>query len=366
MRGAGFFANDYAQARETFLRAAYRAGAATREFAHPSRGPDGGALATDVAWVGRHDAEDVVVVISGTHGVEGFCGSGIQVGWLDALHRSGPIGSAASLLIHAINPYGFAWLRRVTQEGVDLNRNFVDPQRPAPENPLYDEVADALVPPSLTGEIGKAADEQLAAVRQRVGELTFARTIAGGQYRHSRGLFYGGGGPTWSNVTTHQIIGDFLAGRTRVVVLDLHTGLGPYGYGELLINHAADSAGAERALAFWGESVATSLTGQTIPFVTDGPTHYGYNRALAHTEITFATVEFGTFDRATGRQALRADHWLHAYGDPLGPEAGPIRTAMRRQFFPDTADWKEAVLFRGRQVIRMAAAGLAGARAERA
>ena len=29
----------------------------------------------------------------------------------------------AVMMVHAINPYGFAWLRRTTEEGVDLNRN---------------------------------------------------------------------------------------------------------------------------------------------------------------------------------------------------------------------------------------------------
>jgi hypothetical protein len=69
-------------------------------------------------------------------------------------------------------------------------------------------------------------------------------------------------------------------------------------------------------------------------------------------------LEFGTFDRESGQRASRADHWLHKYGDPLGKEAAPVRAAMRRQLYPDTDDWKEAVLFRGHQVMRQAIAGM--------
>ena len=61
---------------------------------------------------------------------------------------------------------------------------------------------------------------------------------------------------------------------------------------------------------------------------------------------------------SAAKKAFRADHWLHKYGDPLGKEAGPIRAAMRRQFYPDTDDWKEAVLFRGHQIVRQAIAGV--------
>ena len=104
------------------------------------------------------------MTISATHGVEGFCGSGLQVDWLA---RKGPAalpGDTAALFVHAINPYGFAWLRRVTDEGNDLNRNYVDHGKPYPENPGYIEIADALVPPSLSGpefEAGRGEAEGL-------------------------------------------------------------------------------------------------------------------------------------------------------------------------------------------------------------
>ncbi len=44
----------------------------------------------------------------------------------------------AVVLIHAINPYGFAWIRRVNEDNVDLNRNCIDFGAAIPENPGYD------------------------------------------------------------------------------------------------------------------------------------------------------------------------------------------------------------------------------------
>ena len=88
--------------------------------------------------------------------------------------------------------------------------------------------------------------------------------------------------------------------------------------------------------------------------------NYGLNRVLVEpaTRLTMCTLEYGTFDRESGQKAFRADAWLHKYGDPLGKEAAPIRAAMRRQFYPETDDWKEAVLFRGHQLVRQALAGV--------
>ena len=89
-------------------------------------------------------------------------------------------------------------------------------------------------------------------------------------------------------------------------------------------------------------------------------TKQSLNRVLKEpqTRLTMCTLEYGTFDRESGQKAFRADHWLHKYGDPLGKEAEPVRKAMRRQFYPETDDWKEAVLFRGHQVVGQAIAGL--------
>src|ERR1700688_3064982 len=74
------------------------------------RGPAGEELATDVAWLGPADAARVLVTISGTHGAEGFAGAGIQTGsFRSGVARELPPDTALPA-VHAINPYGFAWI----------------------------------------------------------------------------------------------------------------------------------------------------------------------------------------------------------------------------------------------------------------
>src|SRR3954466_11012291 len=98
-------AGDYQQARTEFLDAAARRGARITHHEHPLRGPDGGELATDVAVLGRPDAPRRLLVISGTHGVEGFAGSLCETAWLrDGVDLPNDL---AVVVIHALNPYGF-------------------------------------------------------------------------------------------------------------------------------------------------------------------------------------------------------------------------------------------------------------------
>ncbi|MDO5624818.1 MAG: DUF2817 domain-containing protein, partial [Pseudomonadota bacterium] len=73
------FSARYAQARVKFLEAAATAGTAIRSFNHPLPGRDGEPLAMDVALDGDAQAERLLILSSACHGVEGYCGSGVQV-----------------------------------------------------------------------------------------------------------------------------------------------------------------------------------------------------------------------------------------------------------------------------------------------
>ena len=65
-----YFSNNYIEARKKFLNVSYTVGATVESFQNPNTGPDGGPLFTDVALIGPKDARTILVLMSGTHGVE--------------------------------------------------------------------------------------------------------------------------------------------------------------------------------------------------------------------------------------------------------------------------------------------------------
>jgi len=354
----GCFSPDYKRARVAFLAAARAAGASQTSHTHPLTGPEGEELATDVAWLGNHDAEYVLVLLSATHGVEGFSGSAAQV---DFLSNIPPLpGNVATLVIHAANPHGFAWLRRVTEDGVDLNRNYIDFTSPLPANPGYEELAEAIVPASLDAGALDACDRLLAAYRAKHGEVAYEEALSGGQYTHPHGLFYGGTAATWSRTTCERIIADFdLANRKCVALIDFHTGIGPFGYGEPICDHPPGSAGVRLARKWYGDSVTEPALGTSISVAKFGLSDYGWQERVGG-QLVFIALEFGTYSFDNMLEVLRADHWLHARGDVdwHAPQAQAIKAAIRRQFYPATPDWQEMVLHRCRQCIRQALTGL--------
>jgi len=359
MNSAQSFSEDYQAARAAFLEAALAAGASIDSIGHPERGPDGGALATDVAWIGPADAECVLVMVSATHGVEGFCGSGAQVDWLRRGEADRLKPNMAALLVHAINPYGFAWLRRVTHENVDLNRNWIDFTAPLPANPRYDELHAAIVPDQWTEASQVESRRVLDAFAAEHGEPALQQAVTGGQYSQPSGLLFGGSAPSWSRNTQSAIFGHYLQQARRIAILDYHTGLGPWGYAEQICTRPRDTADYRRAASCFGGGVVSVASGDSSSAHLSGDGLTAAYALLPHAEIISVAMEYGTHPLATVLDALRADAWLHAFGDPASAKGKAIKRQIRDAFYGDADDWKGMVAGQSLLAARQALVGLA-------
>ena len=354
------FSQSYAEARDRFLGACAAAGVAATRYENPHAGPEGEALALDAAWFGPEEASRVLVTISATHGAEGFCGSAIQLDWIARNGRSAAGPDLAVLHLHALNPHGFAWLRRVNEDGVDLNRNFVDFDQPLPQNPGYDALHAALLPASTEPEALAEADAVIEAYRARHGQRALEMAVSSGQYTQPSGLFYGGAQPTWSRRSIEAVIADFALARRRLVaVVDIHTGLGPFGYGEIICDHPPGSAETMRGRRWYGDSMTEPALGTSTSVAKHGLLDYGWQRALGPA-VTFVTLEFGTYPIEDMVRQLRLDHILHRDGAPdwRSPATRAAKATLKRHFFPDTPEWRSMVLARGREVLGQAEEGL--------
>jgi len=376
--------STYAAARTSLLGLAEQRGAKLSTVAHPLTGPDGETLATDVVRFGAPigAADRVLLLLAGTHGVEGHAGSALQhdlvaSGRLDALPDR-----TAVVLVHAVNPYGMAWSRRVDADNIDVNRNFLgaptatgadDPDHavaydPAelPGNPLYDEVDQHLNP--TDGEFDLADQSFLGELLEfygRVGDHAAMKTLSGGQYTHPAGVQFGGTHTSWSRRTIERIWSEQLAGAHLAVNLDVHTGLGPMG--RLTVFQTADDG---ESVAEMGDTWYPEHLFRT-PRVEEDPLDHGLlgpgfdawaaAGGPAGLETATFVLEYGTHDIYRGITAFRADNWLHHHGDPTDRTGREITRFMQEQFFVDDAGWRQDVADQGEMAIHTALDSLAGA-----
>jgi len=359
MHSADSFSADYAEARTKFVAAVENAKGERDSYEHPDKGPASQELWTDVAWFGPRDAERVLVTISGTHGVEGYCGSGAQIDWLRRGELERVPKGTAIMMIHAINPYGFAWDRRVTEDNVDLNRNWIDfDESLRPVNREYAELSELLCPSDWSDASQQLTNAGLERWIKERGFRPFQQAVSGGQYTHPQGIFFGGARSTWSRQTQTRILQDHLDDARKVAIIDYHSGLGPWGYAERMVPGARQSDVFKRAAQWFGCAITSIASGSSSSTHAMGDGLSASIALLPKAEATVVALEVGTKPVLDVLQALRADAWLHTHGTVDSTAGRAIRKQMRDAFYGNVDDWKGMVAGQSLLACRQAIAGL--------
>lgn len=350
---------SYRRSRETLLARASalaaRHGVILDSRSIGARGPEGETLAIDCCVFGARRPRRAIVLSSGLHGVEGFAGAAIQhrvlARRLAALRLP---ADGAVLVMHALNPYGFAWLRRVNENNVDLNRNFRDA--------FDDEASEAYVAldPLLNPPDLEPAGEQsrLRALGEWIaghGERAFQQAVSEGQYRFPAGVQYGGAGPEAATRRILGLVDDWLAAVESLAWIDVHTGLGPWAEYQLLSASAPGSEALAFERAVFGDEVIAVAEGQAVtPPVRGMLADAVASRLPAGCRSAFVSPEFGTHPLDRVLRAVRADNWLHAHGrpdDPGEPLTRAIKAELLEAFRPEDAGWRERVVDAGERLV---------------
>lgn len=352
MRPEQHFPPDYRTARANFIAAAEARDIGTTARLHPTaKSRDGKNLFLDTATIGAREAKKALLLISATHGVEGYFGSGVQTGLL----REGLVapGNSKIVMLHALNPYGFAWDRRVNEDNADINRNFVDHKKP-PANRHYAALADAVAPRDIARETMTTANAALKAYSRKHGAFALQAAISKGQYEYPDGLYYGGAKESWSQLMLRDVLNEELRDVKKLIVIDFHTGLGPHGHGEMISEDLPGSPAYRRAKKMWGERVRSSEAGESVSAPLTGTVDKAVPAFLPNAEVTFAALEAGTLPVRDVFDALRRDNFLHMHAKGKHRDAEKIRRRIRATFYPDTPQWKRMVWKTAGEVVHAA------------
>jgi len=293
----------------------------------------------------------------GTHGIEGYPGSAALTQWLrGGAAKRVPPGTAV-VLFHAHNPWGFAHKTRVTEENVDLNRNFVDFSKPLPLNPGYDEVHRAITLRTWDEPTVKGVFDWLDQYKKRVGEQAYSDAFNGGQYSHADGVYYGGARQQWANGAFRLATKEHLSRAKKIAFIDLHTGIGPRYDHIYLCFHPAGSPGYERARAWWGERAVNrqGVTHKALA-VYNGLLIDAFEAMLAKAELTTMVVEFGTLEREGVQRAALLQRWLRFEGAGR-PE---LIREYEEAYYPSEPRWRELVLQQSYELFERGLKGVSG------
>lgn len=343
------FSADYPSARARFHAAARQQNAAVETLAIAARGPGNEDLGIDIGWLGARDARRILLHVSGVHGVEAYAGSATQLAVLNTPPAIPPDG--ALVLVHVLNPYGMAWLRRTNEHNVDLNRNFLpDTATWTGAPPLYRRLDHLLNPTSPPTRDGFGL--RLAMRGLRHGFYAVRQAIAHGQHRYPKGLFYGGAelqpGPRqFCNWLQRR-----LARADSVFAIDMHTGLGPHGCSTLIVEPGTDMTTAAKIEV----AVAQALIGSTTApaaYTVRGSLGAALPCLLPGVDLKFVLQEIGTWSSLHVLQALRDENRWHHYGEAHLDH--PAKRQIREALCPASPAWRSAAVAHGSDLVYRAA-----------
>ena len=360
IEAADCYGATYRSSRQKFLSAAISAGGTIASYCNDAATSRNGApLMADVAVVGDPRAPKRLLVISGTHGLEGICGSAQQVAWM----LSGKVASLARdcavVLLHGLNPWGFEFSYRTTENNVDLNRNFIVHDCP-PENDGYAELHPRIMLPEWTAASVAQAEQALQDFEEIYGADRLYDVLARGQYTHSDGVMYGGNAREWPNIALEQIVEDHLSGAEKVGLIDWHTGIGSYGEPFFLCFNDAEDPLFQRAASWWGSDAISDQRPHGIKRPTyQGLVFHGVQTFLGDVPMCGAVVEFGTRGVQRMRRATRLDQWLRKFGEPGTERFELLQTDLKDAFVPFEQAWRDNTVVHGLRITQQAVDGLA-------
>ena len=346
------FSPSYEVARHRFRAAATAAGALVEQH-QVDIGEGGTDLTIDVATVGSRTPRWTVIVTSGVHGVEGFFGSAVQLAWLS--HQTAdnpPPVDGAVVLIHAVNPYGFARLRRTNEHNIDLNRNFLDSTDAYAGAPDGYQTLDAFLNPASPPHRLEPFRLKALWYIRRYGLPALKRAIAAGQYQFPRGLFFGGHGPASSTRIMRHHLAGWIGGAARAVHVDLHSGLGAHGRYRLLLEESAHSPNVEWYRdTFGSEVVEPRAPGGGTAYVATGTVGGWAVKHIGETRYRFVCAEVGTYPILRVLGSLRAENRAHFFDRPDSRAHQRSKAELLECFCPRSDRWRKLVVEQGLAII---------------
>lgn len=331
----------YAAARGRFRELAGAAGARLEAFPFGGTGPDGTDLSTDAAVFGSDRPRRVLIVSSGLHGVEGFFGSGAQAAWMArGLGGWSPGPGEALVFLHALNPHGFAWVRRFDEANVDPNRNFLlDGQAYEGSPPLYARFNGLLNPERPPGPTDLFTARAVAAI-VRHGMPALKAAVAGGQYDFPRGLFFGGHTPATCRRVLAENLPRWVGDASHVLHVDFHTGLGRWATYRLLLDPGVSPDRVAWARRTFGAELVEHSDLSGVAYPTRGDIGTWCRSLFPGRTYDALCAEFGTYRPLRVLAALRAENQAHHGLPPGSPAYERAKRGLKEAFAPGDRAWR--------------------------
>ena len=361
-----YFQNSYEECRKNFILSTDKLNnkfanvAISKLYIESKKDPD---LTIDYCYVpAQKEFKRLLILSSAVHGIEGYVGSAVQQMFMEELLEKINLSDMGVLLIHGMNPYGFKYKRRVSENNVDLNRNCSNDSKLYKSiNAGYSDLYPMLNPK------GKVSLNSIKNIFFQVNAIqkiiqysmgTLRQAILQGQYQYPEGLYFGGNGLEPSIKTITPVLKQITDNYDIVFNIDLHTGYGERGTLHLFPNPIEDKK--------LKNDIETIFSGNHIDW-GDGDDFYtvtgdftSYIGGIIPDKYYIPMVfEFGTLDSQTTMGSIKSLHNMivenqgfhHNYKTQKNETQ--INKNILEMYYPSSEKWKSKVIEDARVILSM-------------
>lgn len=298
-------------------------------------------------------SENLIVITTGVHGIEGYIGSVMLDVFFEEIFTSLDRTSTGVLIVANVNPYGMKYMRRYNENNVDLNRNFIEDWSnfDLSSNKEYPKVVSFLQP---EGKIGNAFWHEvefylsLAKEALTVGAGTISDALLTGQYEYPNGVYYGGNGDEKSTTYLKSVFAECLDSEyENIIHVDVHSGYGPR-YNMVIFNSVQDPTLEADAVREIGYDYIIAQDSEEF-YVTFGDTtdyfyrlakSKGTDKSLYSTCFEFGTIGDGFFDSILSLKYTVDENRQHKFPTDNETSAEVVRQNYLELFYPTETEWR--------------------------
>ena len=299
----------------------------------------------------------MIIISSGLHGVEGFFGSAVQLAFLDQLLNKTYLQQRIQdrlIFIHALNPYGFAWLRRGNEENIDLNRNFLLTNESYEGSPKFYAKLNTFFNPTRHPSKLEPFLLQAVAIILRYGMPALTNTLPVGQYDFPKGLFFGGKTPSKTQQILAANLRRWVGSAEDILHIDLHTGLGKSATCNLLIDDYSKSDRIQRLKEQFRTNFVLPSDSENTFYTTKGGLGKWCEVMFCDRQYDFLTAEFGTYPVIQVVKALRVENQAHWWANPESSSYKWAKQLICEAFAPSSLSWRKIVVQKGLNILKQA------------
>ncbi len=356
-----YFNDSYQKSRSLFIKKAkeFEKYSATT-FAIPVASKIDNDLTIDICYIPSiTKTNKIIVMSSGVHGVEGFTGSAVQMFFMDKYINEQLLNNTAILIIHSVNPYGFKYNRRVTENNVDLNRNSdINKDLYKSKNEGYTQIVDFVNP---KGKVDcESSDNKfffIFAIKKiiKASMKVLRQAVLQGQYEYSNGLYYGGSDSEPQIKKLVPVIDSICKPYNTIFAIDLHTGYGERDRLHLFPNPAKEPVRKLMTDIFegfkidWGDSDNFyTVTGDFVGYIGK------INKDKIFIPIAF---EFGTMNSSQTIGSIKSLHVMILenqgahYGYKSKTDSLKVQKDIREMYYPSSEKWRTNVIDKTKLIL---------------